>query len=304
MAEHRRLAEKALLPPKIKTPKRKTNGRIGLLIKKIVEKNPKIPYRDIPAALKDCGVDQEKIPSATTCQTFLKENSMQVVRLLKKPLIHERNQLKRVIFAEERKEKSPEFWRRIIWSDETTVRSIPTSKIVTSWVHSGTKVEDRPINPQVHSGGFSVMFWGCFSWYGLGPLVALEGNMNALSYIELLREHLIPEVAAAGIPMVFMQDNAPCHTARIVKDFMAERGLETMPWPPQSPDMNPIENLWAIIKQRRKKKYGVPTSKTSLIDQIFDIWDNVTIELCQKLADSTIKRLNMCIERKGKATKY
>lgn len=304
MKEHRRLVQAALLPPKIKISKKKTDGRVGRLIKQIVRGDPKIPYRDIPAALTAQGVPISQLPSATTCQNFLKENSMMVVRLLRKPLIHERNQAKRVLFAQEMIEEEPEFWRRVIWSDETTVRSIPASKDVLCWVHSSTKVEDRPINPQVHSGGFSVMFWGCFSWYGLGPLVALEGNMNSQSYIELLEESLIPEIEAAEIPMVFMQDNAPCHTARIVKDFMQERELETMSWPPQSPDMNPIENLWAIIKARRKKKYGVPTNKSSLIDQIFDIWDSVTPELCRTLADSATSRLEMCIKRKGKATKY
>jgi hypothetical protein len=122
-------------------------------------------------------------------------------------MIHERNQKKRVEFALERRTEMPHFWRRVIWSDETTVRSIPTSQVMLSWVHSSTLVEDRPINAQVHSGGFSVMFWGCFSWYGLGPLVALEGNMNSVSYIELLKEHLILEIQAAGIPMIFMQES-------------------------------------------------------------------------------------------------
>jgi len=48
--------------------------------------------------------------------------------------------------------------------------------------------------------------------------------------------------------------------------------------------MNPIENLWAIIKARRQKKYGVPRTKQDLINQIFVIWQAVDEELCQKLA--------------------
>jgi hypothetical protein len=75
------------------------------------------------------------------------------------------------------------------------------------------------------------MFWDCFSKVGLGPLVAVEGNMNAEKYIKLLTTTLIPELAAAGRPMTFMQDNAPCHTANVVKTFMAQNDIETLPWP-------------------------------------------------------------------------
>jgi transposase len=104
--------------------------------------------------------------------------------------------------------------------------------------------------------------------------------------------------------MTFMQDNAPCHTANVVKVFMQENGIDVLPWPAQSPDMNPIENLWAIVKKRRQKKYGLPKTKAELIEQIFDIWDNIEPELVGKLADSANKRVNKVLKLKGKVSKY
>ena len=86
--------------------------------------------------------------------------------------------------------------------------------------------------------------------------------MNAVNYIELLQDTVLPELAAAGRPMVFMQDNAPCHKAKVVMDFLAENNIETLRWPPQSPDMNPIENLWAIIKAKRQKNMVFQLPKT------------------------------------------
>ncbi len=83
-------------------------------------------------------------------------------------------------------------------------------------------------------------FWDCFSKVGLGPLVALEDSMNGEKYIELLRTTLLLELAAAGRLMTFLRDNAPCHTANVVKAFMAQNDIET----PQSA-------LSAIIKARR-----------------------------------------------------
>ena len=148
------------------------------------------------------------------------------------------------------------------------------------------------------------MFWGCFSKLGLGPLVALQGTMNAQNYVELLRDTVLPELSAAGRPMTFMQDNAPCHKARVVMNFLAENTIETLDWPPQSPDMNPIQNLWAIIKQKRQKKYGVPASKDAIIEQIFDIWNNIDPEIVSNLADSANKRINEVLKSKGKVIKY
>ena len=68
--------------------------------------------------------------------------------------------------------------------------------------------------------------------------------------------------------------------------------------------MNPIENLWAIIKARRKKKYGVPTSKNELIEQIFDIWNDIDVGLVHTLADSANKRVQAVLKANGKVTKY
>ena len=192
----------------------------------------------------------------------------------------------------------------VIWSDETTVRKCPQGKELLYKIQSSIKKEELPVNGQVHSGGFSVMFWGCFSKLGLGPLVALEGNMNAQNYLELLKDIVLPELVAAGRPMVFMQDNAPCHKARVIMDFLEEINIETLDWPPQSPDMNPIENLWAVIKKRRQKKYGLPRDKEELIVQIFDIWDNIEPEFMLKLANSANTRIKAVLKLKGKVSKY
>ena len=85
---------------------------------------------------------------------------------------------------------------------------------------------------------------------------------------------------------------------------LAENDIETLPWPPQSPDMNPIENLWAIIKARRQKEYGTPNTKKDLIDQIFDIWDNIELSLVENLANSANKRVMLVLQKKGKVSKY
>jgi transposase len=299
-----RKAEVAELGERPVIKKRKTDGPIGRTLKEIIKNNPKVPYRDLPALLKDKIGDQNISISASTCRRYLTESGFVRVKLLKKISINEINQRKRMEFCQIMLPKDQEFWNSIIWSDETTVRQAPKGKDLFYYVHQSTTREEMDINPQIHSGGFSVMFWGCFSALGLGPLVALDGTMNAESYVELLQEYVVPELEAAGRPMRFMQDNAPCHTAGIVKDFFRRKQIPVLDWPPQSPDMNPIENLWAVIKHRRQKKYGTPSSKDELIEQVFDIWTSVEDSLISALANSANSRIAAVLKAKGKNTKY
>jgi uncharacterized membrane protein len=75
-------------------------------------------------------------------------------------------------------------------------------------------------------------------------------------------------------------------------DFLRQNGVKTVDWLVQSADLNPIENLWAIINSRRQIKYGVPVTIIHLIEQIFAIWDDINIALCTKLSDSISNWLN------------
>ena len=76
------------------------------------------------------------------------------------------------------KGKGSDFWDAVIWSDETSVATMPKGKEALYWVHQSTEREDFPVDGQIVDGGFSIMFWGCFSKMGLGALVALEGSQN------------------------------------------------------------------------------------------------------------------------------
>lgn len=67
----------------------------------------------------------------------------------------------------------------------------------------------------------------------------------ARSYIEVL-DKMIPTIWELGI--IFMQDNASIHGAKIVKKWFEEYGIPVMDWPPYSPDLNPIEYMWFPLK--------------------------------------------------------
>jgi hypothetical protein len=105
------------------------------------------------------------------------------------------------------------FFDHISWSDETSVHCIPNKKRITQ--RTKASVTREPFNGQIQGGGLNVMFWGCFSKMGLGPLVVLEGSQNKETYLKLLKEYVIPKIEAARElseeEILFMHDNALSH---------------------------------------------------------------------------------------------
>jgi transposase len=101
-----------------------------------------------------------------------------------------------------------------------------------------------------------------------------------------------------------MHDNAPCHAAQSVKAFLAENDVKSLNWPASSPDLNPIGNLWAWIKKKHESDFPFPSTKQQLIANIMQIWDQVSFDMVQNLCSSFPRRLEECIRRNGKPTKY
>ena len=88
------------------------------------------------------------------------------------------------------------------------------------------------------------MIWGCFSYYGVGPIYHIPGIMDQFGYIKILEEVMLP-YAEEEMPLkwVFQQDNDPKHTSKRAASWFQTNKIKVMEWPAQSPDLNPIEKL-------------------------------------------------------------
>lgn len=166
--------------------------------------------------------------------------------------------------------------------------------------------QPAPLSPRVRHPQ-KVMIWGMIaSDHGGGRLHVCEGTMNGDRYKEVIRTRVIPQMEEwyPGGDGTFMQDKAPCHMARQCMGLLRSSNFRILDWPGNSPDLNPIENVWGILKQRIRKQ-SINT-KQEMISLIINLWyRDVEIQQCiRRSVESMPKRIRSVIQSRGGITKY
>ncbi|CAB1422919.1 unnamed protein product [Pleuronectes platessa] len=194
-------------------------------------------------------------------------------------------------------------WKKVLWSDETKIELFGLNAKRYVWRKPNTAHHPEHTIPTVKHGGGSIMLWGCFSSAGTGKLVRIEGKMDGAKYREILEENLMQSAKdlRLGRRFIFQQDNDPKHTARATKEWFGLKNVNVLKWPSQSPDLNPIENLWQDLKIAVHRRS--PSNLTELHLFCQEEWTNLSISRCAKLVETYPKRLAAVIAAKGGSTK-
>ncbi len=143
------------------------------------------------------------------------------------------------------------------------------------------------------------MMWAAMSSAGVGPLCFLKSTVNAAIYQEILERFMLPSADKlyGDADFIFQQDLAPAHTAKGTKSWFNDHGVTVLDWPANSPDLNPIENLWGIVK--RKMRDTRPNNADDLKATVKETWASIPPQQCHKLITSMPRRIEAVIKAKG-----
>ena len=157
-------------------------------------------------------------------------------------------------------------WEKVVFTDETDFRlgSMKTKR----WMK-----KDQQNTTSIRKLSKKVNVWAAISYNSKSSIKTFTQNMDSEFYVEILMEKL-SEIKEIGEDMMFQCDNDSKHVSKMAKEFYKKNKLKKMEWPSNSPDLNPIENVWALMK--RKIDNHETKKICELIELVDTTWDYVT----------------------------
>jgi transposase len=226
-----------------------------------------------------------------------------------KPLINEVTRIKRLAWAYKHRWWTPDQWARVVWTDEASFRCGYFGQVyVTRRADEKYKTECLVTKFRKYSAW---MIWGCITSHGIGPLVVFEkewGKINGEVYCTKVLPHAYDYMAVYKQDhpllddLVLMEDNASIHKAYATRDVHTANGVICMDWPPNSPDLNPIENLWRLLKWRVGRRF--PTTKEQVRQYVEEEWLKLDVRDIRKYVQSMYERCEAVIAANGMHTKW
>uniref|UniRef100_A0A8C5PJ22 Transposase n=1 Tax=Leptobrachium leishanense TaxID=445787 RepID=A0A8C5PJ22_9ANUR len=269
-------------------------------LKRRVEKSPRVTAEELRKDLSDVGTEV----SAQTIRRTLRNEGLHARTPRRTPLLSPKNKKSRLQYAKSHVDKPQKFWDSVLWTDETKLELFGPMDQRYVWRRKNKAYEEKNTLPTVKHGGGSIMLWGCFASAGTGKLQHVQGTMNSLQYQEILDDNVMQSVTnlRLGRRWTFQQDNDPKHTSKSTRAWLQIKGWNILEWPSQSPDLNPIENLWWDLKKAVAVRK--PKNVTELEAFAHDEWAKIPVDRCKTLVSSYASRLKAVITVKGCCTKY
>jgi hypothetical protein len=193
-------------------------------------------------------------------------------------------------------------WRKTVFSDEKRFCLQGPDSYRYQWYLPGTAPLMVDQTDQHKKG---IMVWGAIAHDYECPLHVFTENVDADLYIHMLALHFFPNVALAfPSGFYFIQDNAPPHRSFDTQCYLYHKKCTVVPWPPYSPDLNVIENMWSLLSAAVYREKQAYDTVRELEAAVIKACDDIPMTQVNKLIDSMRTRLRVTIKRDGGHTDY
>lgn len=287
-------------PPRSGRP-RKTDERVDRVIVRVTKQNRRSSAAQLAGDLKD---RFDITVSPQTIRNRLHDAGLHGRAARKKPYLTKQHRAQRLKYANDCLKFTPDDWKRVIFSDESSVWLTGSAGRIYVWREPGEEFKEGYTVPTFKSGRETLMIWGCITWEGVGGLHICTESVKSAYYQSILEANLRATQSVLGLDdnIMFVQDGAPAHRSRATRRYLADNNITCLKHPAQSPDLNPIENLWAMLKKEISKN---PASSISdLIAKLESLWYDIEPSVVQKLYLSMPTRFQHVKANKGGHTSY
>jgi transposase len=278
-----------------------TTERDERRLRQVLDDQRRAPMREI--------VEQLATPiSIQTARRRAHKLGYQNRRAVKKPFVNDKQAARRLAFATAHLNWTVDDWRSVLWTDESSFELGKNSKAISVWRQTDEKYRPECLEPTFRSGRSSTMIWGGFFDKTKAPVLFMPpGERNAASFIKNVYEKglqpFMDGIDEAHRPTL-MEDNAPVHTAILSRKYRANHGIKKIDnWPAQSPDLNPIENVWKDLKVAIQTLYN-PRSIPELKEAISQAWDDYPTQTFDHLLESMPHRMKAVVDADGGPTRW
>ncbi len=250
-----------------------------------IKKNPKVILSELKS--------QNNInASISTISNFLVNKGLKSQYVKKKFFLPKSAQKLRVEFAKKYMEKPKKFFGAILWTDETHFVYMGSSGKVRVRKFAGQDLDYEELDQARKHGKFSLSIWGCVCAQGVRAIKFYKGRLNADKYKQILIHEGIPcyKKNSGMYGRFFQQDNAPCHKANKILNYFESKNVNVISWPPYSPDISPIENIWGIIKNK------ISTFENEIMN--IEEYEEIIQSILYNIPNSTIKNTFYSVKKR------
>ncbi len=214
---------------------------------------------------------------------------------IKKPLLNADQRYRRIQWAQRMMQYD---WNRAIFTDESSFWAYTAVHRI--WRKKGEKSVVRTMKYPT-----KVHVWGCISNHGFGCIYVFSKTLESKRMVHIYKHKLLPSARnhySSTNDWDLFEDNDPKHTSGLCTQWKAANQINRLDWPVNSPDLNPIENVWGLMKSQLSGKVFRTTEV--LAARIRKLWDGLSLEYAQSLVGSMPRRLQAAIENEGDFTLY